>query len=80
MTNELPGPIVPPPREGTPADIQRSGQTADSSTRRYGPAPACRRSLPRLLFRWKQELTVATPEFVSVEIDDGVPPAEEHEP
>jgi hypothetical protein len=28
-------------------------------------------------FHWKQELTVTAPAFVSVEIADGVPPAEE---
>jgi transposase-like protein len=38
--------------------------------RRYGIAE-------RVLFRWKQELTVAAPVFVSVEIADAVSPTEE---
>jgi len=85
MTNEPPGPIVPPPRGGhrrtfseadkrrIVAEAMRPGASLSEVARHYGIAA-------RLLFRWKQELTVVTPAFVSVEIADGIPPAEEQVP
>lgn len=85
MTNEPPGPIVPPPREGhrrtfSEADkrqvvqeTMRSGASLSEVARRYGIAA-------RLLFRWKQELTIAAPVFVSVEIADATQPIEECAP
>ncbi|MGY8682388.1 transposase [Bradyrhizobium sp. UFLA05-153] len=66
MTNEPPGPMVPPPREGhrrtfNEADkrriveeAMRRGASLSEVARHYGIAA-------RLLFRWKQELTVAAP-------------------
>jgi transposase-like protein len=51
----------------------RPGASLSEVARHYGIAA-------RLLFRWKQELTVVTPAFVSVEIADGIPPAEEQVP
>jgi Transposase len=77
-----PGPIVPPPRDGhrrafseedkrrIVEETMRPGASLSEVARRCGIAA-------RLLFRWKQELTVAAPVFVSVEIADGVPPAGE---
>ena len=51
----------------------RPGASLSEVARHYGIAA-------RLLFRWKQELTVVTPAFVSVEITDGLPPAGEQVP
>jgi transposase-like protein len=77
MTNEPNGPIVPPRREGRRRafdeadkrqiveEATRPGASLSQVARRYGIAA-------RLLFRWKQELTIAATAFVSVEI------AEEH--
>jgi len=85
MTNEPPGPIVPPPRDGhrrafseedkrrIVEETMRPGASLSEVARRCGIAA-------RLLFRWKQELTVAAPVFVSVEIADSVPPAGEQVP
>jgi transposase-like protein len=81
MTNESPGPIVPPPRDGhrrafseadkrqIVGDVLRPGASLSEVARRYGIAV-------RLLFRWKQELTVVGPTFVAVDISDSA--AEEH--
>lgn len=81
MTNEPSRPIVPPSREGrrrafSEADkrqivdeTMRPGASLSKVARSYGIAV-------RLLFRWKQELTVVEPAFVAVEISDSV--AEEH--
>lgn len=78
MTNDLavPGSFVPPPRDGhrrkfTTADkrrilaeVDRPGASTSEVARHYGIAP-------RVLFRWKQELThPAEPMFVAVEITD----------
>ena len=83
MTNDLPGPIVPPAREGhrrtfSEADKRRiveetarPGASLSEIARHYGIAA-------RVLFRWKQELTQAAPLFVAVEITDAIPPTEEH--
>jgi len=83
MTNDLPGPIVPPAREGhrrtfSEADKRRiveetarPGASLSEVARSYGIAA-------RVLFRWKQELTQAAPLFVAVEITDAIPPTEEH--
>jgi hypothetical protein len=87
-----PGPIVPPPREGhrrrfTAPDKRRildeagrPGARLSEVARRYGIAP-------RVLFRWKQDLTLSVePMFVTVEIVDAYPPSdrglgdEEHRP
>jgi hypothetical protein len=70
------GPIVPPPRDGHRrkftagdkrrilAEVDRPGASTSEVARRYGIAP-------RVLFRWKQELTQpAEPMFVAVEITD----------
>jgi Transposase len=85
MTNEPSGPIVPLPREGhrrtfSEADkrrivdeTMRPGTTLSEVARRYGIAA-------RLLFRWKQQLTVAAPVFIAVEISDVSASAEEHAP
>lgn len=77
-----PGPIVPPPREGhrrrfTEEDKRRildeagrEGASLSEVARRYGIAP-------RVLFRWRQELTQsAEPMFVAVEITDANAPSE----
>ncbi len=81
MTSEPPGLVVPPRREGrrrsfSEADKQqivheaaRPGASLSEVARRYGIAA-------RLLFRWKQELTVVEPVFVSVVLTDEVPPVE----
>jgi transposase-like protein len=83
MTNDLPGPIVPPARDGhrrtfSEADKRRiveetgrPGASLSEVARRYGIAA-------RVLFRWKQDLTQAAPLFVAVEIADATPPTEEH--
>ena len=77
MTNDLPGPIVPPAREGhrrtfSEADKRRiveetapPGASLSEVARHYGIAA-------RVLFRWKQELTQAAPLFVAVEITDAI--------
>ena len=69
------GPIVPPAREGhrrrfseadkrqIVAEAVQPGANLSEVARRYGIAA-------RVLFRWKQELTTATPVFVSVQITD----------
>ena len=77
----VPGPIVPPSRDGhrrkfSEADKRRiveettrPGASLSEVARRYGIAA-------RVLFRWKQELTAAAaPMFLAVEITDA---AEEH--
>jgi hypothetical protein len=76
------GPIVPRPREGhrrrfSEADKQRiveeaalPGTSAAQVARRYGIAQ-------RLLRRWKQELSLTAPTFVTVEITDAVTPQQE---
>jgi transposase len=84
MTNDLPGPIVPPAREGhrrrtfSEADKRRiveetarPGASLSEVARSYGIAA-------RVLFRWKLELTQAAPLFVAVEITDAILPTEEH--
>ena len=83
MTNDLPGPIVPPAREGhrrtfSEADKRRiveetgrPGASLSEVARSYGIAA-------RVLFRWKQDLTQVAPLFVAVEIVDATPPTEEH--
>jgi hypothetical protein len=83
MTNDLPGPIVPPAREGhrrtfSEADKRRiieetgcRGASLSEVARSYGIAA-------RVLFRWKLELAQAAPVFVAVEITDAIPPTEEH--
>jgi transposase-like protein len=75
MTKEPQSPIVPPPREGhrrsfgeedkrqIVQEAMRPGASLSEIARRYGIAA-------RLLFRWKQELTVAAPVFVSIKITD----------
>src|SRR5229473_1279678 len=81
--NDLPGPVVPPAREGhrrtfSEADKRRiveetarPGASLSEIARSYGIAA-------RVLFRWKLELTQAAPLFVAVEITDAIPPTEEH--
>ena len=76
-------PIIPAAREGrrrkfSEADKRQILQEAmrpdtclAGVARRYGIAE-------RVLFRWKQELTVVAPVFVSVEIADAVSPTEEY--
>jgi transposase-like protein len=83
MTNDIPGPIVPPAREGhrrtfsesdkrrIVEETARSGASLSEVARSYGIAA-------RVLFRWKLELTQAAPLFVAVEITDVIPPTEEH--
>ena len=83
MTNEPPGPIVPPPRDGhrrafseedkrrIVEETARPGASLSEVARRYGIAV-------RVLFRWKLELTQAAPLFVAVEVTDTIPPTEEH--
>jgi transposase-like protein len=85
MTNGSPmsGPIVPPAREGhrrqfnekdkhrIVEEAARPGASLSEVARGYGIAP-------RVLFRWKQELTQVPPLFVSVEIADATPPTEEY--
>jgi hypothetical protein len=83
MTNDLPGPIVPPAREGhrrTFSEVDkrriveetgRPGASLSEVARSYGIAA-------RVLFRWKLELAQAAPVFVAVEITDAIPPTEEH--
>jgi len=83
MTYDLPGPIVPPAREGhrrtfSEADKRRiveetgrPGASLSEVARSYGIAA-------RVLFRWKQDLTQVAPLFVAVEIVDATPPTEEH--
>jgi Transposase len=83
MTNDLPGPIVPPAREGhrrTFSEVDkrriveetaRPGASLSEVARSYGIAA-------RVLFRWKQDLTQVAPLFVAVEIVDATPPTEEH--
>ena len=78
-----PGPIVPPPREGSrrkfnEADKRRiveeavrPGASLSEVVRHYGIAA-------RVLFRWKQELMQASPLFATVEIADATLPTEEH--
>jgi Transposase len=78
----VPGPIVPPAREGrrrrfSEADKQQILEEAmrpdarfSDVARRYGIAE-------RVLFRWKQELTQVAPLFVAVEIADATSPTEE---
>jgi transposase-like protein len=85
MTKDLPGPIVPPARDGhrrtfSQADkgriveeTARPGASLSEVARRYGISA-------RVLFRWKQELTQAAPLFVAVEIVDATPPTEEQTP
>jgi len=77
-----PGPIVPPPREGSrrkfnEADMRRiveeavrPGASLSEVARHYGIAA-------RVLFRWKQELMQA-PSFATVEIADASSTTEEH--
>jgi hypothetical protein len=78
----VPGPIVPPAREGhrrrfNEADkcqiveeASQAGASLSEVARRYGIAA-------RVLFRWKQELTPATePMFVAVEIADAKAPSD----
>jgi hypothetical protein len=83
MTYDLPGPIVPPAREGhrrTFSEVDkrriveetgRPGASLSEVARSYGIAA-------RVLFRWKQDLTQVAPRFVAVEIVDATPPTEEH--
>jgi transposase-like protein len=83
MTNDLPGPIVPPAREGhrrtfseaekrrIVEETARPGASLSEVARSYGIAA-------RVLFRWKQDLTQVAPLFVAVEIVDATPPTEEH--
>jgi hypothetical protein len=83
MTYDLPGPIVPPAREGhrrTFSEVDkrriveetgRPGASLSEVARSYGIAA-------RVLFRWKQDLTQVAPLFVAVEIADVIPPTEEH--
>jgi len=83
MTNDLPGPIVPPAREGhrrtfsesdkrrIVEETARPGASLSEVARSYGIAA-------RVLFRWKQELTQAAPLFAAVEITDAILPSEEH--
>jgi Transposase len=83
MTNDLPGPIVPPAREGhrrtfseaekrwIVEETARPGASLSEVARSYGIAA-------RVLFRWKLELTQAAPPFVAVEITDAILPTEEH--
>ena len=83
MTYDLPGPIVPPAREGhrrTFSEVDkrrideetgRPGASLSEVARSYGIAA-------RVLFRWKQDLTRVAPLFVAVEIADVIPPTEEH--
>src|SRR3984893_10320751 len=79
MTNDLPGPIVPPAREGhrrtfSEADKRRiveetgrPGASLSEVARSYGIAA-------RVRFRWKLELAQAAPLFVAVEIPDAILP------
>ena len=81
--NDLPGPIVPPAREGhrrTFSEVDkrriveetgRPGASLSEVARRYGIAA-------RVLFRWKQDLTQVAPLFVAVEIADATSPTEEN--
>jgi transposase-like protein len=83
MTYDLPGPIVPPAREGhrrtfSEADKRRiveetgrPGASLSEVARSYGIAA-------RVLFRWKQDLTQVAPRFVAVEIADAISPTEEN--
>jgi hypothetical protein len=83
MTYDLPGPIVPPAREGhrrmfsevdkrrIVEEAGRPGASLSEVARSYGIAA-------RVLFRWKQDLTQVAPLFVAVEIVDATPPTEEH--
>src|SRR5258705_10809318 len=83
MTNDLPGPIVPPAREGcrrtfSEADKRRiveetarPGASLSEVARHYGIAA-------RVLFRWKQELTQMAPLFVAVEIAGATQPPQGH--
>ena len=83
MTYDLPGPIVPPAREGhrrTFSEVDkrriveetgRPGASLSEVARSYGIAA-------RVLFRWQQDLTRVAPLFVAVEIADVIPPTEEH--
>ena len=76
-SSPLAGPIVPRPREGhrrrfSDADKRRildeaarPGASATEVARRYGIAR-------RLLRRWKQELAVVAPTFVTVQITDAI--------
>lgn len=78
-----PGPIVPPPREGSrrkfnEADKRRiveeavrPGASLSEVARHYGIAA-------RVLFRWKQELMQTAPLFATVEIADATSTTEEH--
>jgi transposase-like protein len=82
MTNgsPVPGPIVPPAREGhrrrfneadkcqIVGEASQAGASLSEVARRYGIAA-------RVLFRWKQELTSASePLFVAVELTDADAP------
>ena len=83
MTYGLPGPIVPPAREGhrrTFSEVDkrriveetgRPGASLSEVARSYGIAA-------RVLFRWKQDLTQVAPLLVAVEIADATPPTEEN--
>jgi transposase-like protein len=83
MTYDLPGPIVPPAREGhrrTFSEVDkrriveetgRPGASLSEVARSYGIAA-------RVLFRWKQDLTQVAPLFVAVEIADATSPTEEN--
>ena len=83
MTHGCAEPIVPPAREGhrrkfSEADKRQiveeaaqPGASLSEVARRYGIAA-------RVLFRWKQELTMVAPLFVAVEIANDASPAEEH--
>lgn len=77
-SSRVPGPIVPRPRAGhrrrfSTGDKQsivqeaaRSGASAAEVARRYGIAQ-------RVLRRWKQELAVTGPAFVTVRVSDADP-------
>jgi transposase-like protein len=71
MTNEPSGPIVPLPRESRRRTFSEADKRriVDETMRRAAP-PLSEVARPygiaaRLLFRWKQELTVAAPVFIT---------------
>lgn len=78
-----PGPIVPPPREGSRRKFNeadkhriveeavRPGASLSEVARHYGIAA-------RVLFRWKQELMQTASLFATVEIADTTSTTEEH--
>jgi transposase-like protein len=76
MTNDLPGPIVPPAREGhrrrfCEADKRRIVEETTRPGASLSEVARCYGISARVLFRWKQELTsAAAPMFVAVEITD----------